>query len=229
MSASDVSPLPWEARRLFPPTRTALWGAVILATAFVVARWERTQQLLGAADRGLSFALGVLLPLAATGAVVHLAGGANLREVGSAAARFGLDRRRRLLGAWLLVTAGLALFAALLGVVTLLGARGTSDAQLGADLLATLPVALLAAPAYAAWLGVGATFGRQGAGLLVVLLVDWLLGATGLPAALATPRGHIRILLGLEGAFSHPAWGSFLALVGMTALATAILTWRTPR
>jgi hypothetical protein len=221
--------LPWEARSAFTPTRTLVWSLVGGSAAALVGRVERSAEVFGAPDRSLAFALGVLLPLFAVGALAHLAGGTNLRELGAPAARYGLDRRAALVRGWSAVTLGLVLYGCLLALVALLASRGLSDAKLGADLLATLPVAGAAAVAYGAWLAAGACFGLRGAGVLVALLVDWLAGATALPIALATPRGHVRYLLGLEGAFTHPAWVSFAALLGLSAVALGVVLGRTPR
>lgn len=221
--------LPWEARSAFAPLRSAAWGVVGLSLAAIVGRAERSSQLLAAPDRSLAFALGVLLPLFAVGVVVHLAGGTNLRDLGAPAARYGLDRRAALLRGWSVVTLGLALFAMLLAGTALLASRGLHDGKLLADLLATLPVAGAAALAYGAWFAAGACFGARGAGVLVVLLLDWLAGATALPIALATPRGHVRHLLGLEAAFTHPAGVSFLVLLGLSLAALGVVVLRTPR
>lgn len=220
---------PWEIRAVFPALRTWPWVVALLAAAALLARARRTEDVRIAADSGLELAFGVLLPLFTTAAVLHLAGGTNLKGLGAAAARHGTNRRARVVTALVAVTAGLAAVALLLTLVTLAAARGLGDPRLLADLAATAPVALAAALAYGPWLGAGACFGSRGAGALVALLVDWLAGATALPIALATPRGHTRYLLGLESAFSFPPWLSFLALLGLGALGILIVALRTPR
>ena len=59
--------------------------------------------------------------------------------------------------------------------------------------------------------------------------VDWVLGSLPLPIALATPRGHVRHLLGFEIASGLPQWASFPALAGFSLLAAFVLAWRVPR
>ncbi|NLE87497.1 MAG: hypothetical protein GX607_13995 [Myxococcales bacterium] len=220
---------PWEVRALFPARRTLSWLAIPLAAAALVGRARSADDAAAAADASVELTFGILLPLLATAAVIHLTGGSNLRDLGASAARYGMNRRARVLTALAAVTVGLVGVALLLTAVSLPAARGLSDPRLVADLLATAPVAVTLGLAYGPWLAAGACFGSRGGGVLAALLIDWLAGATALPIALATPRGHARHLLGLEAAFSFAPWLSFLALLGLAGLGALLVVLRTPR
>src|SRR5690606_14754852 len=172
---------------------------------------------------------GVLVPLAAVAAVLRLCDDASLRQFGSSAARYGTNRRAAVLKSLAMVAVGLVLVACVSAGAALLTARRVGDPRLVADLLATTPVAAATALAYVAWMAAGATFGTRGGGVLVALLVDWLAGATALPVAWGTPRGHTRHLLGLEAAFGFPPWVSFAALLGLSATAAALIALRVAR
>lgn len=221
--------VPWELRRALPLRRTLLWSVLTVGLAAVVGAVERSQEPTGAPDRSLAFALGVLVPLIAVAAVLRLCDHASLERFGSAAARYGTNRRAKVLASLSVVACGLVLVACTSVWAALLTSRTFGDPRLVADLVATTPVAAAAACAYAAWMAAGATFGARGGGVLVALLADWLAGATALPVAWGTPRGHTRHLLGLEAAFGFPPWVSFAALLALTAAGTALVALRVPR
>lgn len=221
--------VPWEARRALPLRRIVLWSSLTVLLAALVGALEQSREPTGAPDRSLAFALGVLVPLAAVAAVLRLCGDGSLRHFGSSAARYGTNRRAGVLKSLAMMASGLVLVACVSAGAALLASRPFGDPRLVADLVATTPVAAATALAYLAWMAAGATFGMRGGGVLLALLVDWLAGATALPVAWATPRGHARHLLGLEAAFGFPPWVSFAALLSLTAAAAALIALRVAR
>lgn len=221
--------IPWDAHRALSPRRGLVWGTFAVLAAALIAAIERSSEEPGAPDRSLAFVLGVLVPLLGVAAVLRLADEGNLRQLGASAARYGTNRRSGVLRSLLAVALGLTIAACSSAWVALLVSRGPSDPRLLADLLATTPIAAGAAFAYVAWMAVGATFGDRGGGVLIALLADWLAGATSLPVAWGTPRGHVRHLLGLEAAFGFSPWISFAALASLTAVGAALVALRVPR
>jgi hypothetical protein len=72
----------------------------------------------------------------------------------------------------------------------------------------------------------GSSFGRRGGGRPVLLVVDWMLGASGGAAALMSPRGHVRNLLGGAPPMDLSERASALLLV---ALAVVCALWSVRR
>src|ERR1019366_7548679 len=58
------------------------------------------------------------------------------------------------------------------------------------------PVTAIGAACYASFFVFGSSFGKTGAGRMLLLVVDWLLGSAGGPLEILTPRAHLRNLLG---------------------------------
>lgn len=221
--------IPLEMKQLWSSRQTLLTLVLAFGSTCLGASWLESTDAVGAPDRSLSFVLGIVLPLTAFSFVRVAASGTNLRSFAQAAARHGASRRASLLRSLTVLCVSLIGLSALLTAVALVLSHGASDPRLVADGVASVPVASAAALAYVWCLSAGATFGARGAGSLAFLVSDAILGAFPYPAAWATPRGHVRHLLGLEGAASLPQWVSFPALLAFTLVGLAIVCARVPR
>ncbi len=212
----------WKSRH------TLVSLAVALGTTALFAHWSKSTDALTAADHALSFTLGVVLPLSALSFVRKLSDGDNLRNFAAPEVRYGASRRKVVFGSFWPLTGGLVALSILLTLVALVLAHGLGGERLRADALASVPVACVAGLAYSALLSAGATFGARGAGSVWVLVADIVLGSMPVPVAFATPRGHVRQLLGLQ-ASELAQWISFPALFGLAFLGLAVLFVRVPR
>jgi hypothetical protein len=140
--------------------------------------------------------------------------------------RHGGSGRLAALGQAAALAGALAIGATCIACGVLVSAYPVSDPRLWTDLAATLPIALLAGVAYAAWYALASSFGREGGGRKWLLGCDWILGASSGVAALPWPRGHLRNLLGgtpiLEMSQAQALW----VLVAGTSLALAFALTR---
>lgn len=206
--ASTAGPAPVRARRPAAAwvglslarqrllTRPLLLLALLaLVLALGVAAIERLAAPPGAADRALGMVFGLVIPLTSF-AVVHLAvGRRRLAESVWCAARYGLSRRKLLIGLELGTIAVAAAIAVVVATLSLVVAQ-VHTAALGSDLWTTGWIAALGAAAYAACFGAGATVLRGGRGRWIPLVLDFVLGdGLGFGAALV-PRSHLRNLIG---------------------------------
>ena len=152
--------------------------------------------------------------------------------VGAALAGQGLGRAGRPLvafgesaavaaGATILVCVGVAtaLSGILSGLVASL-AHGAGDPPLVSDVLTSAWVGALAGATYAAYFGFGAAILRNGAGRVVVLGLDWVLGGDSASGVL-TPRAHLRSLFGGTAPLGMSQRASTIALV----LLLAVYAW----
>ena len=202
-------------------------GVALSALVVVLWAWaERRAGAAAAADHALSrVTFGLALPLVSC-FVLHVACSARrLQEALDVLARLGLNRRVAALG--LLAGSGVlcAVVGAVLGAATVLVARPLTDALLPDDVLATTWIGALAGLAYAAWFGLGSSFGQRGRGRLWFLVGDWLLGATG-TAILPSPRA---LVLGLLSGGSNPDLPLLLCaglLLALTLACSLLAVWR---
>jgi hypothetical protein len=203
---------------------TAVLAAVTLGAV------ERRRSPLEAADRLLTVVAELVVPLLVL-ALVRRAVAGRLEDALWPAARFGLPRRHVALGVTLATTA-LALGATLCVVWFGLGAAYGLGTGLFGDAVTTSGVMCLGAAAYTAWFLVGASFGRRGGGVVVVLVLDFTLGAGEGALAAPWPRPHLRNLLGgtpLLGASPREASIVLLGLaviLGLGACLRASDRWR---
>ncbi len=107
-------------------------------------------------------------------------------------------------------------------------AHGSADPPLAGDAMASAYAGALGGAAYASWFSLGAAFGRRGGGRSIFLVIDWLLGAGSGTAALVSPRGHLRNLLGGTPPMELSGRASAGALVLLT-LVCALLAIRRSR
>ncbi|MDP9152364.1 MAG: hypothetical protein M3O36_20755, partial [Myxococcota bacterium] len=90
------------------------------------------------------------------------------------------------------------------------------------DALASAYAGALGGAAYAGWFFMGASFGKRGGGRPMLLVLDWVLGASGGFAALITPRAHLRNVLGGAAPLAMSGQASSASLVAI-AVACALL------
>jgi hypothetical protein len=193
------------------------------ALALVFAEVARVHGAPHGADHVLIDLYGaVAVPLVAYILVGAAVASQSLRASTSPLVSFGAPPMRAAMATLAVVVVLAAAASAVLGAAVALVAHGASDPPLARDAVVSAYAGVLGGAAYAAWFGLGATFGRRGGGRPLLLMLDWVLGATTGAGALATPRAHLRNLLG--GAppmdLSQRASGALLlALVGVCALA----------
>ncbi|NUP13507.1 MAG: hypothetical protein HOW73_46310 [Polyangiaceae bacterium] len=217
-----------------------LQGRAAIAVAFValvvpiiVALVERREATAGASDRALSTVFRFVVPLLTFSLSQLPIGGKNLRDAVWPAARFGLHRGFVALGHVAVGGAAGAIASLLAAVVAVLVARlgapsGPSDMTLASDVVATIWIAPLVAFAYAAWFGLGATFGRSGGGRGYVLLADFLVGSLGVFGVLL-PRGSAYNLIGLSAPLDVPQRAASGVLVAVTIVCAAVCALRCKR
>ena len=207
--------------------------ASALVAVLVIALIERRESVAGASDRALAAVFRFVLPLAALSLSQIPIGAKNLKEAIWPAARFGLHRGWVAAGFVLAGAVVAAASAALLGVVAVAAARAGAPARAGemslaADLLTTGWIAPLVAVAYAAWFGLGATFGRAGGGRGVVLLADFIVGSVGFFGVLL-PKGSAYNLIGLAAPMDVPQRAASAVLAGVTLACMGLLIARCRR
>jgi hypothetical protein len=178
-----------------PRARLALIGWCGLAIAFAVT--GRSSGRSHAADHVLLGAYGPLvLPLLTYLLVGAILGAQSLSASAAPIVAFGARPPYVAGVAVMVAAAACALCAGILAGLVDIIAHGPTDPPLGRDAIASAYACSLGATAYAAWFSLGASLGKRGTGRPVFLVVDWLLGASDGAAALVTPRGHVRNLLG---------------------------------
>lgn len=175
-----------------------------------------------ATDGSLSFLLAVVLPLAASWAVLRFDPEPQSLEIG-----LGGSRRRVLLAPTvkvLLSTAGVSIAGCL---VAIWWTRGASDPLLRADLFATLPIALGAhLSVFALFLAARVWAGTWG--LLAALVACWTLGQADGVVSLLLPGGHTRNLIGVAEVASQSPTASAGALAAMFVGFLGLTFWRIP-
>lgn len=184
------------ARLLRPRrTRVTVVGWCMLAIALAIA--ARSSGSSRAADHALLGSYGPLvLPLLAYTLVGAVVGAQSLSSSTAPLVALGAQPARASAVALLVAAAACTVAGGLVAAVVALLAHGSADATIGRDAIASAYASGLGGAAYAAWFLLGASLGKRGGGRPVLLVVDWLLGATDGAASLATPRGHVRNLLG---------------------------------
>jgi hypothetical protein len=215
--------------RTFWTARTLVW--LVLALASVLAgAWLESQAARGsAADRSLLvIAFGLVIPIFAYVVFQSATNGQRLDRATELFARYGVSRRRAVLGAVGGLSLGLAAAGALLAGLAVVVSRGVSDPALGRDLFASASIGALAGCAYSSWLALGSSIGSRGGGRKWVLAFDFILGSGSGPAGVLFPRAQLRNLLGAEPplGLSQGAGGVVLLASALMALLVAIR--RTP-
>jgi hypothetical protein len=161
---------------------------------------------------------GIALPLLAFGLVSAVFSGDRLARSGAPLVAFGAPAA--LVG--VVSSAVAALTAALLGAVMMglvaLLAHGSADPPLFRDMAASAYVGALGAAAYAQLFAAASAFGPRGAGRVVALVLDFVVGSGVGAASLPLPRAHVRNLLGGTPPVDLSERASAVALVMLIAL-----------
>jgi hypothetical protein len=203
---------------------TGAWAALAFAIAFAA----HARGAAHGADIVLVDTVGALVvPLLAYGLVASAVGGRSLASAGAPLVAFGALPSQAALTTVAVAAAASALAGALVAAGVAVIAHGTADPSRATDALASAYAGALGGAAYAGWFSLGATFGERGGGRALFLLVDWTLGSAG-GAALVTPRGHLRNLLGGAAPQDLSGRASSLALI-LIACACAVLAARRVR
>jgi len=201
------------------------WCSLVLAFAGVA----RLEGWAHGADRVLGSVYGALaLPFIACALVRAAFGGRSMISSTAPLVAFGASPWRAALASIGVATMATALLGAGLAALVALVAHGVADPPPGRDAIVSAYVGGLGAAAYATWFALGTTFGRRGGGRILFLALDWLLGAAGGATALATPRAHLRNLLGGVSPMNMSERSSAIALVTLAAFC-AVLAARLAR
>ncbi len=215
--------------RILRGPRAWLGVAAWCALALVFALAARGQGSAHGADHVLIDTFGALaLPLLSYGIVGASVASRSLRASTAPVVAFGAQPARAAAASIAVAAATCALVGALMAATVAVVAHGVSDPPRLHDAMASAYVGALGGGAYAAWFGAGASFGRRGGGRLALLIVDWILGASGGASALFSPRGHVRNLLGGSPPMDLSQRASVAALV-LLALASALVAIRRSR
>ncbi len=199
--------------------------AALYAVGALERRHSATADL--AADTVLIGAVfGVALPILSYLLSERVCEKTQLAQSVDVLARHGSDRRALVLGLLLGSALCMALAAALLTTVALLGVHpAPSNRAFLRDLRVSVAIALLSGAVYALWFGAASLFGKRGGGRKWALLLDFVLGAGGSLLALPWPRGHVRNLLGGTPVHELSQGSAWLALaaIGVISLTLGVL------
>jgi len=192
-----------------------------LAVAFAI--FARVDGWAHGADRVLSSVYGALaLPFIAYALARAAFGGRSMISSTASMVAFGAPPWRAALASIGVAALATALLGGCLAAVVALIAHGSADPPAGRDAIVSAYAGGLGGAAYAAWFALGTTIGRRGGGRILFLAADWLLDGAGGRAALATPRGHLRSLLGGASPMNVSERSSALMLLGLAALCTLV-------
>jgi hypothetical protein len=210
-------------------TRRALviagaWVAIALGFALAARAGGSSH----AADHVLLEAYGpFVLPLLAYTLVGAAVGSRSLSGSAAPLVAFGAVPWRAGAVALMVAAAACAAAGALLAIAVDVLAHGAADSPVARDAIASAYAGGLGGAAYAAWLGLGASFGKRGGGRLVFLVIDWALGVNTGATSLVTPRGHLRNLLGGMPPMDLSQRASSVALAAIAMACAMIALWRT--
>jgi hypothetical protein len=124
--------------------------------------------------------------------------------------------------ALLVATVVCAFSGGLLAAIVDLVAHASADPPLARDAFTCAYAGGLGGGVYAAFFALGASFGKRGGGRPLLLVLDWVLGVGDGPAALVTPRAHIRNLFGGVAPLELSERASALTLIVLGLLCAAI-------
>jgi hypothetical protein len=190
--------------------------------AFSVAALVHTRGAAHGADVVLIDTVGALvIPLLAYGLVGAALGGRSLSASGASLVAFGADPARAAAATIAVAAGACAAAGAVIAAGVALLAHGAADPAPLGDALASAYAGGLGGAAYGCWFALGASFGRRGGGRVLLLLVDWGLGAAG-GAAVVTPRGHLRNLFGGEAPDHLSGRASSVALLLIACLCALV-------
>jgi hypothetical protein len=189
----------------------------VLALGFALAaRWRGAVH---GADHVLVDAYApLILPLLVYTLVGAVLGTRSLAASAAPLVAFGASPARTALAIVGVALAASVIAGGLLGALLAFVAHGAGDPPAARDALASAYACALGSAAYAGWFALGATLGKRGGGRPLLLVVDWVLGLGRGVMALATPRAHLRNLLGGPSPMDWSGRSSAAALVVLTAV-----------
>ncbi len=183
--------------RLVRSPRTWIAAGAWSALAVAVAVGARSQGSAHGADHVLLDAYGMLvLPVLAYALVGATFGARSISASTAPLVAFGASPARAAGVAIAVASVACTLSAAALAALIALVAHGVADPPRARDAVTSAYAGALGGAAYASWFALGAGLGRRGGGRALLLVLDWLLGASGSAAGLMTPRVHLRSMLG---------------------------------
>jgi hypothetical protein len=208
-------------RRAWVPV--AAWSALGIGLAFAA----RARGAAHAADHVLIGTYGALiLPLLAYAIVGAALGARSLSAAGAPLVAFGAAPRRVAATHLVVAIGACAVPCAVLAAAVAIIAHGPGDPPLLRDAFTSAYAGALGGAAYAAWFGLGASFGARGGGRAVLLAADWLLDGLGGFVAVVTPRAHLRNLLGGVPPVDLSERASAVALLALTLACGLASTYR---
>jgi hypothetical protein len=209
--------------RLLRGPRAWLGVAAWCALAVVFALAARERRAAHGADHVLLQTYGALaLPLLSFVIVGAIVASQSLRASAAAVVTFGAQPARAAAASIAVAAAGCAVVGAATAAIVAVVAHGIADPPRLHDAAVSAYVGALGGAAYAAWFSLGSTFGRKGGGRVVLLVLDWLVGANDGAAALFSPRGHVRNLLGGAAPMDLSQRASAVALVLLIVASTLV-------
>jgi hypothetical protein len=181
--------------RILRAPRAWLSCVLWLGFAVAVALFEKSRGESHAVDRVLPDAYGgLVLPLVVFALVGAVVVSTSLRSSIHPVTALGASGARAAIASIVVVAFVSALVCGGIGaaLVPLSGAV----APIRGDVIASAWVSALGAACYASFFVFGTSFGKVGAGRMIILVIDWVLGSTGTALEIITPRAHLRNLLG---------------------------------
>ncbi|MFO0677279.1 MAG: hypothetical protein U0169_12155 [Polyangiaceae bacterium] len=226
MSASDStrtvqfdnrSTATWARRRLATNPRTWGYGLVLSGIVIAVSAATRQRGSVHAEDSVLvGTVAGLVLPILTFGIVSAAFDGKGARDAVGFTARFGGEPGGTYVPFVGYATAASAIVSAGLALVAMFVSNRFHVAV--ADAAETACVMALGGATYTVLYAWASTFGPAGEGRVVVLLIDWFVGAGSGAMSLITPRAHLRGLLGERTPLDTPPRLSCVFLVVMFLL-----------
>ena len=193
----------------------AAWFGLAIALAIST----RARGLTHGADLVLLDAFGaIVLPLLAFGLVGGLVGSGSFAAGIAPLAAFGARPVLAAAATLTVVVASCTAAGGVLAAVVALLAHGSGDPPVVSDALASAYAGSLGGAAYASFFALGSSFGRSGGGRALFLVLDWIVGAFGGVVSLATPRAHLRNVLGGVGPMGLSGAASAGTLVLLAAI-----------
>jgi hypothetical protein len=204
----------------------AAWCALAVGVALATRLGHSTQ---GASHVLVGIYAGVALPLMTYAVAGTVVGPRSIAVCIDQLAAFGAPRARAAAVAIVVAMATCALAGAIVAAAVAVIAHGPDDPPAARDAFTSAYAGALGGAAYAAWFALGSAFGRRGGGRTLLLVVDWILGASHGAGALITPRAHLRNLLGGAPPMALSERASASALVILAIVCTLIAARRTRR
>jgi hypothetical protein len=207
--------------RLVRTRRAWLAGGAWTTLAVILAIQARAGAASHPADRVLIDVYGALvLPLLAYTLVGATLGAPSMARSNAGVVAFGAPAARAAVATVTVAGIACASVGALLAAASALIAHGTGDPPLLRDAIVSAYAGGLGGAAYASFFSLGASLGKRGIGRVALLVADWLFGTGDGALALATPRAHLRNLLGGSPPMNAPERSSAVALVVLVLVCT---------